>query len=214
MSFLIVPGAGDFRDLLRELRPSPGYCVFGDIVGSTSLKERGLSDWVRLIYNAFATVQGWLAEIGAPLKGLGDSLMFFAERDDFRNRGMTPLGLFARLASIAAEGTGEPILPVRIGACYCEESYDISFLPNARDVYGRDIDLAARLVAIAEEGEVVINAPFAHQIQADYGNVGNQDDFTEITRLVGPWPVRPKGFTTAVSVYKLPASTSGRARAS
>ncbi len=193
------------REKLAALEPMPGYCVFIDIVGSTQMKDQGIEDWARAIYNALiANPRSFLPPSVWLLKCIGDELMCFIPKTLMDSGGATPLQLFAQLCSIAREP--DPFFSkVKIAACYCTNAYPLTFLKGMPDVYGKDIDLTARLLSKAGEGELVMNEPFVQQVRADYVATDNKDQFQEVQLIVGPWPELLKGFSSYVKVYKLPA---------
>src|ERR1041385_8796090 len=79
---------------LRNLDPTPGYCVFIDISNSTALKDSDLIQWILLIKNTFQSIAGYLAPPCYPLKCLGDALMFFIPDNGLLEMGFTPLTFF------------------------------------------------------------------------------------------------------------------------
>lgn len=202
MSFFIDPDAPEFKTQIMNLKPTPGYCFFFDIVGSTELKYKSLSEWLLLIYNTFANIHSYLSLKFRPLKSLGDGLLFFIPESDMK--GETPLSMFNSLCKLL--NSNEPYLRhVKIGAAYCKNAYDISFIKNAPDIYGKDIDLTARLASLAGSKEIIMNSDFVEHIRAGYGyeKTGNKAQFKEVKEIVGPWPVMLKGFENYVNIYKL-----------
>jgi class 3 adenylate cyclase len=97
----------------------------------------------------------------------------------------------------------DPAFPeVKIGAAYCEQVYPITFLQGNRDYYGIDVDLTARLKALADPKEVVVDFRFHERIVQGYAATGNQDDFVSVRRLVGPEKCVLKGISQKVIVYR------------
>ena len=47
-------------EIIDSLRPSPGFCIFIDIVGSAKLKEHGIRKWVAFIHNCFGNARLFL----------------------------------------------------------------------------------------------------------------------------------------------------------
>jgi len=202
MSLLINPDDPELGRKLDSLQPERGHCIFVDIVGSTEMKAGGIRKWVAMINNTFANARSFLMPF-APLKSIGDELMFFISDMRLQKTGESSLGIFSGMASIAQEE--EPYYrDVRIAVAYCEQAYDITFMPGVPDVYGRDIDLTARLLTLAGSREVVMNEAFVERVRADYGNAGNKEQFPEVELMVGPWLERLKGFDEYVRIYKLP----------
>jgi hypothetical protein len=46
MSYYIDPTDRDLKSKIAALRPTPGFCFFIDIVGSTELKDKSLQEWI------------------------------------------------------------------------------------------------------------------------------------------------------------------------
>ena len=82
---------------------------------------------------------------------MGDGLLFFIPESDMN--GETPLILFNSLCEII-NSTEAYLRHVKIGAAYCNDAYDITFIKNAPDIYGKDIDLTARLASLACSKEI------------------------------------------------------------
>lgn len=200
MSIYINPDDLDFRIQIMNLQPTPGYCFFFDIVGSTELKDEGLSQWILFIYNTFSNIRSYLFFKFRPLKSLGDGLLFFIPESEMK--GETPLILFNSLCQIL--NSIEPYLrDVKIGAAYCKKVYDITFIKNSTDIYGKEIDLTARLASFAGRKELLMNGDFVERIRACYETTGNKENFKEVQEIIGPWPAMFKGFNNYVNIYKL-----------
>lgn len=191
---------------LRNLEPTRGYCVFVDIVGSTKLKDSSLERWVLLIHNTFANIKSHLSSSWPPMKCIGDALMFFIPDNPIDNY-ETSLHLFANLYSIVTNNKSKWLRRIKVSVVRCMNSYAISFIKNAEDVYGKDIDLAARLLELAGENEIILNDIFYNKLLNAYNrlNPRHKHPFKPlIHKLVGPWFVNLKGFKEPTCIYKLP----------
>jgi hypothetical protein len=137
-----------FWDRVDSLQPTPGYCAFIDIVGSTELKQQSIRRWINRIDNCFKLTaeQHHLGKF-SPLKAIGDALMYYIEDSDLKQSGVTPFELFHSLWLIATEDRREVFPVVKIGAVRCVQVYSLTFLKGSQDYYGLEIDLAARLQA-------------------------------------------------------------------
>ena len=125
------------------MKPTPGYCIFIDIVGSTAMKQKSMYTWISQIYNCFQDTESFFRKY-QPLKSIGDELMYFIEETDLANDGESVFLLYDRLFGIAANNKqGYP--QTKICAAYCESVFPLTFLKDTRDYYGIDIDRAARL---------------------------------------------------------------------
>ena len=81
--------------------------------------------------------------------------MFFIPETEMQDE--TPLTLFNGLINIVNDD--EPYFKdVKIGATFCKESYDITFIEGNSDIYGKDVDLTARLATLANSQEIVMNS--------------------------------------------------------
>lgn len=199
---------------LAALQPQPGYCVVTDIVGSTALKDRGLQRWAPAIFNTFGNVRAFLPPQAMPLKSLGDALMFFIPASLLSGRTTGSLAvnipdgealeIFTALVSSVRDP--DPVYEqLKVAVAYCTDAYPLTFVKGFEDVYGKDIDLTFRLLSCAHPREVVMNEAFAQRVNATYAQIGNQAEFPEVPRIVGPWPEHFKGFKTTMPIYKLPA---------
>jgi len=164
------------------------------------MKKQGIRQWVALIYNCFANARLFLDPY-SPVKGIGDSLMYYFELSDLRHSGYTPLQIFHGLWNIATEDDSR-FPSVKIGAARCEQAYALTFLRGSQDYYGIDIDMTARLQGLAKQREVVIEERFYKDIAADYRRIGNQDQFVSYRSLQGPESLHLKGIPNVTQVYR------------
>lgn len=199
MALTITPNDPHLLNRINSLLPTLGYCIFIDMASSTAAKDARLSTWIIHIYNVFANILSFIPSLFRPIKCLGDGLMFFIPSAQLR--GETPLTLFDSLVNIAVSDE-EFIKPVRIGAAFCREAYEISFFPNYPDIYGKDIDLTARLASIAEPREIVMNAEFVSKVQEEYSQIFNKQQFPDVPNIIGPISQEVRGFREPVNIYK------------
>jgi class 3 adenylate cyclase len=195
--------AGDplLREKLDGLPPSPGYCIFIDVVGSTAMKQKSMREWVALIHNCFANAKTFLTAF-RPLKGIGDELMYFIEESDLK--GETALTIYDGLFQIAKD-TNAAFPATKIVAAYCSSVYPMTFIQGSRDYYGIDVDRAARLKSISPppaEREVVIDSEMYSRVKAQYDWTGNKSDFECFLQLKGPTSHNAKGIPDPIRVYR------------
>jgi class 3 adenylate cyclase len=203
-SLWINPNDPELKRLVDSLQPTPGYCIFIDIAGSTATKQQGIRQWIARIHNCFSNAHLFLHPF-SPLKSIGDALMYYIEFSDLRQSCYTPLQIFDGLWQIATED--DPELPVvKIGAARCEQAYALSFLQGNQDYYGMDIDMTARLLSLAKQREVVIERRFYEDIAADYRGIANQEQFICYRCLRGPTQERLKGIPNVTDVYRTAAA--------
>jgi hypothetical protein len=208
MALYFDPRDTDLKTKMDGLRPTPGFCIVVDIVGSTAMKDNSVHAWAAFIHNAFAYTLAFLSSSFVPLKSIGDCLMFFIPEERMRANGETALHFFSGLCRVANEAD-ELFREVKISAVYCQHAYEITFIPGTEDVYGKDIDLTMRLLAKAGSREIMMNEGFVSQVRAGYAAAPNLDQHPEVQRIVVPWPETMKGFTEQVLIYKLPRLLPG-----
>jgi len=200
MSLFINPYDKDLPQKVLQLKPMRGYCFIIDIAGSTELKDIDLSKWIVFIYNTFANIMGNLFMKFNPIKSLGDALMFFIPEGNMEDE--TPITLFHALWNIIS--SDEPNLKeVKIGATFCSEAYDITFVPDSTDIYGKDIDLTARLSSLAESQEIMMNFAFVEKVKEEYEKSGKSLSYSEVEQIKGPWPTKISGFKEYQNIYKV-----------
>ena len=200
MSLFINPYDKNLPQKVLQLKPMSGYCFIIDIAGSTELKDIDLSKWIVFIYNTFANIMGNLFMKFNPIKSLGDALMFFIPEDNMKDE--NPLTLFHALWNIIS--SDEPNLrEVKIGVACCVDAYDITFVPDTVDVYGKDIDLTARLSSLAESQEIIMNVGFAEKVRGEYNISKDRKTYPEVLHIKGPWPTKISGFSDYQSIYKV-----------
>lgn len=200
MSLFINPYDKDLPQKVLQLKPMRGYCFIIDIAGSTELKDIDLSKWIIFIYNTFANIMGNLFMKFNPIKSLGDALMFFIPEGNMEDE--TPITLFHALWNIIS--SDEPNLKeVKIGATFCSEAYDITFVPDSIDIYGKDIDLTARLSSLAESQEIMMNFAFVEKVKEEYEKSGKSLSYSEVEQIKGPWPTKISGFKEYQNIYKV-----------
>jgi hypothetical protein len=197
--FYIDPGDQNFADRVDNLRPTPGYCIFMDITGSTEMKQAGLRKWITLIHNCFANTNLFLSPF-APLKGIGDELMFYIEDIDLQ--GYNALQLYDDLWQIATETDAVIFKDVKIVAARCEQAYAITFIRGNRDYYGIDIDRTAHLKSKAAARQVVIDSQFHAHVMDWFKTTGNKNDFKSVLRLRGPERDNFKGIPHEVAFFR------------
>lgn len=188
------------KNKLDGLKKTPGYCIFIDIVGSTAMKQDGMSEWVALIHNCFADA----ATIFKPLKSIGDELMFYIEGVDLESSGNTVLTIFDQLIQIATN-SNSAYPPSKIVAAYCTSVYPMTFLRNTRDYYGIDIDRTARIRSTPMVRELVIDSNMYDKIKVEYDRTANKQQFPLFPLLKGPLTIPhedSKGIPLPIQVYR------------
>jgi len=198
------PSDGDIQNKIASLEPVTGYCVLVDIVDSTALKDLERREWLSQTINTLTLAQSYLASFDRPLKVMGDALMFYISETPLTNT-KPALTLFLGLCYLVQEKERGVFGATKAAVAYCLDVYPVSIATDARDFYGKDIDLTARLLSVAGEGEIVMNEEFTKKVKGDYAEVAAKSDFPDVPSIMGPWPQRFKGFADYVKIYKLPA---------
>lgn len=150
----------NLKEKVATLEPTPGHCIFSDIVESTAMKHSGIHDWVAKIYNCFADADSFFRKF-KPLKSIGDELMHFIEEADLTEKCESALYLYDSLFQIAGN-TKKSYHKAKICAAFYSSVHPLTFLKGTKDYYGIDIDRAARL----KGNEVNIKS---HQVVIDAG---------------------------------------------
>jgi hypothetical protein len=199
MSLYINPNDPDLKEKIERISPTPGFCIFIDIVGSTKLKDQGLKRWIAFIYNVFANITTYLYMKFTPIKIMGDCFMFYIPESDMKDE--TALTIFDGLYKIIS--SNEPYLrDVKIGAAFCRDAYNISFIEGNLDFYGKDIDLASRLLSLARPKEIVFNDEFYNRVRRRHNSIINKDNFPYMDNITNfSSPIR--GFSEQISAYRL-----------
>ena len=202
MTLFIDPFDPELEKRLSYLQSTKGYCIFVDIIGSTQLKDKNIKEWVIKIYNAFAKAKSYLPAWLVPIKSIGDELMYFIPKSELSSHGESALGLFSPLCSLCQE-LNAFIPDVKIGVSFCKEAYEITFIQNVKDVYGKDIDLTARLVSAAKPRQILMNESFVQQVSNAYNNIDNKNQYNEVLSIQGPKSEQFKGFDAPVNVFSI-----------
>ncbi len=200
------PDATNFREDIKTIQPTPGYCIFIDLVKSTEMKDAPPWEWMIRLHNTFANALAYMVFFSKPIKVIGDELMYYIPALELLETGETPLQVFNSLCMIANEPDEQLFRTVKVGIAFCESAYAITYWKGTPDIHGKDIDLVARLVNLAEPREIVMNEGFYQKLQGAYQSTGNKKAFEEVEKIKGPWPVMLKGFSQYNNVYKLPAA--------
>lgn len=205
------------KDEFPRLQPIPGYCIFVDLVDSVALKDQGKEMWCQAIRSVIVHAPEWLGVVNPeetsekqsvfpPLKVMGDGVMFFVPQSSMASDA-SALSIFHSLHSIIEDSVyvvekRYHKREVRVAAVFCEkDAYEITFVEGVNDVYGKDIDLAARLLKKANPQELVMNEAFFLKAKNLFER-SNKPEHREFGKVVGPWPENLKGFQEPELLYK------------
>jgi hypothetical protein len=119
---------------------------FIDIISPTALKDLPIGEWALPFQNTFVNVSCFLHQHTPPLKIIGDCCMFFISETKMTEMRISPLNLFAKLWHLSSNNSYWGIY-LKISAVYCQQAAcELTILEGKDDVYGKDIDLANRLL--------------------------------------------------------------------
>jgi len=199
MTLFFAPSEPDIEEKVRSLQLTPGYCVFVDIAGSTRMKDEALYRWASKIYNAFVRVQMFMPIGSFPLKSMGDALLYFIPKKEMPDTCQVSLQLFAGLASVVDDP--DPVFPEQKAAVVSGAAYELTFIRDRPDVYGKDVDLAAQLSSKAGSREVVMNRAFYDEVVADFNCIGPGGGFDEVNWIRSRGTVTLKGFDAPIELF-------------
>ncbi len=191
------------KSQIDNLQPTAGYCIFIDSVGSTALKDNEPRVWLSRLYDIFALAKAYLKEF-QPLKTIGDALMYYIAEDELKAKHQTALSLHLGLSFLVQEKTTDVFGRTKVAIAHCKDAYRVTFVRGTEDIYGRDIDLSARLLSVAQPGEIMMNERFATEVVAEHRIAPVPTDFPDVERIMGPWTHRFKGFARDINIYKSP----------
>jgi hypothetical protein len=189
------PNNRQLKQIVDSLKPTPGYCLILDIVDSTALKDQDIRTWMARIHNTFRNIQTFLPPPLRPLKGIGDSLMFFVSDADLNAHHENALTVFYGLAGVLKDWS-RFFCELKAAAVH-GEAYEVTFLRGHDDVYGKDIDLTARLLSLARPSEIVMSSAFVAAVRRSNG-----DQFPKVGKITGPKHESFKGFSIPVEVFR------------
>ncbi len=158
--------------------------LFSDIEGSVALTERlGDESWLRLLRRHDELIRAEVARSGgAVLKTVGDS--FLAVFTSARRALAAATEIQRRLAAADLTADGVP-LRVRIGL----HTGDV--VADSGDVYGRHVNLAARVAASAVGGEVLVSG-LTHDLVAGSSDFSfDEERVVDLKGVTGPTRVVP-----------------------
>jgi class 3 adenylate cyclase len=199
MALYFDPSDPQLKQKVQDLRPTPGYCVFVDMADSTAMKDQELHRWASKIHNAFAKVSTFMVDGSYPLKSIGDALLYFIPKTQLVGAKQVALQLFASLAAVVDDQ--DPVFPEQKAAVVSGEAYELTFIRDRPDIYGKDVDLVARLASIAESRELVMNRGFYEEVKAEFDQVGSGAGFHEIGCIRRRSSIQLKGFAHPVELF-------------
>jgi class 3 adenylate cyclase len=193
MTIFISLDDPNLKQKVEQLKPTDGYVLMVDLVGSTALKQgKEFKDWVAYFVAPFKNIQNNLFH-GA-MKVVGDMAMYwFPESAE-----VDPAEIMTGLMKLQREFVGG----FKMAFVRCRKVYQVSFHEKVpEDVYGLDIDLTARLLAEAKPGQILMNSACREEIVRCMKGL----DFSN--EIEGPQRVPLKGIKdpTDIFLWRMPA---------
>lgn len=156
-------GSPDFKRRITALQTTPGYCVQIEVDGLAHLKQGGLYPWLAQLHACFAGAHLLLNRF-QPVMSMGNILTFYVEAADLSANDLGVLHIYDDLwRMIHTHGNGFP--SIKAGAAYCESAYAVSFLNDQQAYQGSDIDMTAKLLAMAQTREIVTERRFYEKLK-------------------------------------------------
>jgi class 3 adenylate cyclase len=118
------------------------------------------------------------------VKGIGDELMIYipdevlAQKSSLTNHYSIIEELYSTLLNIKSFPVKNLFMDCKIAMHYCTNVYNISFLKGYNDYYGKDIDMAARLMSKSGKNRIVFSEAFYLKAKEDLANLNIPDDLT------------------------------------
>jgi len=177
------PRSEALGDIIKNLEPTPGTCIFIDIINSTGDKyicEH--NQWIRKLNNTFNFISLLNDFPSFVVKGIGDELMLFLPDKDlfqnsiFKDYFMLLNEIYATIDNLKDHPLHDLFYECKVGIHYCTDVYNITFFDGVNDYYGTDIDLSARIMKKAQQNSMVISEKFYQKVM---GNIKMPDSETE-----------------------------------
>jgi class 3 adenylate cyclase len=168
------PSSKDLEKVLNKIPTCPGTCIFIDLVESTGIKyKKGINHWGKLINNTFNFISILNDFPENIVKGIGDELMIYipdemlVKKEAFSNHYSIIEELYSTLHNIKSFPVKDLFMDCKVSIHYCTDVYNITFLKAYNDYYGKDIDMAARLMSKSGRNRIVFSETFYMKVKED-----------------------------------------------
>lgn len=179
------PSSKDLEKFLKKLPTCPGTCIFIDLVESTGIKyKKGIENWGKLINNTFNFISILNDFPDNIVKGIGDELMIYipdtdlAKKETFTNHYSIIEEIHATLDNISSFPVKNLFMDCKVAMHYCTEVYNITFLKDYNDYYGKDIDMTARLMSKSGRNRIVFSEAFYRKVKEDLVTLNLKEEGT------------------------------------
>lgn len=194
------PASKDLEKILNKIPACPGTCIFIDLVESTGIKyKKSIGHWGKLINNTFNFISILNDFPENIVKGIGDELMIFipddilAKKETFTNHYSILEEIYATLSNIKSFPAKNLFLNCKVAMHYCTDVYNITFLKSYNDYYGKDIDLAARLMSKSGQNRIVFSETFYQKVKEDLKELTLAEEDTCLSESSGMFADNFKG---------------------
>jgi class 3 adenylate cyclase len=202
------PVSKNLEKILKDIPTCPGTCIFIDLVESTGIKyKKGIMHWGKLINNTFNFISILNDFPDNIVKGIGDELMIYipdeslAKKPAFSNHYSLIEELYSTLLNIKSFPIKNLFMDCKVSLHYCTEVYNITFLKDYNDYYGKDIDMAARLMSKSARNRIVFSETFFRKAKEDLEKMAISVDQTCLGQASEPIEENFKGIPFPV-VYR------------
>jgi class 3 adenylate cyclase len=179
------PASTHLVKILNKIPTCPGTCIFIDMIESTGMKyKKGVGHWGRLINNTFNFISILNDFPENIVKGIGDELMIYipdevlVQKSSLTNHYSIIEELYSTLLNIKSFPVKNLFMDCKIAMHYCTNVYNISFLKSYNDYYGKDIDMAARLMSKSGKNRIVFSEAFYEKAKTDLVNLNIPEELT------------------------------------
>lgn len=179
------PASRELEKILNKIPPCPGTCIFIDLVESTGIKyKKGIGHWGKLINNTFNFISILNDFPDNIVKGIGDELMIYipddilVKKEAFSNHYSIVEEIYSTLHNIKSFPVKNLFMDCKVSIHYCQNVYNITFLKNYNDYYGKDIDMAARLMSKSGKNRIVLSENFYLKVKEDLEKLNLSEEDT------------------------------------
>jgi class 3 adenylate cyclase len=194
------PASTHLVKILNKIPTCPGTCIFIDMIESTGMKyKKGVGHWGRLINNTFNFISILNDFPENIVKGIGDELMIYipdevlVQKSSLTNHYSIIEELYSTLLNIKSFPVKNLFMDCKIAMHYCTNVYNISFLKSYNDYYGKDIDMAARLMSKSGKNRIVFSEAFYEKAKTDLVNLNIPEELTCLNEASTPISENFKG---------------------
>jgi class 3 adenylate cyclase len=200
------PASKDLEKILKKIPSCPGTCIFIDLVESTGIKyKKGISHWGKLINNTFNFISLLNDFPDNIVKGIGDELMIYIpddileKKETFTNHYSIIEELYATLDNIKSFPVKNLFMDCKVAMHYCTNVYNITYLKNYNDYYGKDIDMTARLMSKSGRNRIVFSETFYLKVKDDLQRLNLPEELTCMNQISDIFTDNFKGIPFPVS---------------